>query len=587
VLILRALSKIVHNACKFTDKGYIHITVQDVSRDVVLPAGYDNSIRTSVVSIDIKDSGRGSELLLLDSRHIALMIVTPEFLESEVLRPFTKADSFTPGSGLGLGLAQRMIELLGGKLAIASTPGKGTLVHVEVPMHLYNEDNDSDQDEMAAQNDNADSNASRPDRTAEKIRQDGIYLVGFEGSAGIKRVGKCLLRLLKLNFCRVVPDLQYASLIVAPDHVDESVLIQLAKRARPRVEIATIGDRPRYRTSPLNKSTLGDPTSAVSSLEGEGVDGEMIGGFPVRRFSRPLRPSILAGIMRPPKSETPLVYYSSPVVGGEQTMESWGRVLEGRQMAMAASADDRPRLNRMESVMTNNTTTTTTETSMTNAGTETSGSLAEDLEIAPSPNGSPRLGDLREMGPIPAGMRTIKADFESALPIIEHDRRGSGMYRRKTPMVEKTQEQAWDWGKPGSGSGSGLESVYERHISGGGSYSSDNSEEQSRYTKGGSSGFGSRAPNDSTTSARAASSAAVSISASARSIPSVAYTHSSEDPTAPHKPVSAAAKSKEREEREKERQGDKGKEKALKVKSGLDDGTELKERLRGEYLFLG
>ena len=58
----RALSRIIHNACKFTEKGYIHITIQDVSRHLNVPAGYDNSIKMSTVSIDIKDSGRGSEL---------------------------------------------------------------------------------------------------------------------------------------------------------------------------------------------------------------------------------------------------------------------------------------------------------------------------------------------------------------------------------------------------------------------------------------------------------------------------------------------------------------------------------------------
>ena len=57
----RAIGKIINNACRFTDEGYIHITVQDVSRLVVLPAGFDNSIRLSTVSIDIKDTGRGSE----------------------------------------------------------------------------------------------------------------------------------------------------------------------------------------------------------------------------------------------------------------------------------------------------------------------------------------------------------------------------------------------------------------------------------------------------------------------------------------------------------------------------------------------
>ena len=62
ILWYRALGKIVHNSCKFTEKGYIHILVQDVSQDVVLPAGYDNSITISTVTIDIKDSGRGSEI---------------------------------------------------------------------------------------------------------------------------------------------------------------------------------------------------------------------------------------------------------------------------------------------------------------------------------------------------------------------------------------------------------------------------------------------------------------------------------------------------------------------------------------------
>lgn len=60
----RALSKIIANACKFTDKGYIHITVQDMSRDVVLPGGYDNSIKLSQVVFDVKDTGRGSECSL-------------------------------------------------------------------------------------------------------------------------------------------------------------------------------------------------------------------------------------------------------------------------------------------------------------------------------------------------------------------------------------------------------------------------------------------------------------------------------------------------------------------------------------------
>ena len=62
---LSALGKVIHNACKFTDKGYIHISMQDTSQDVVLPSGYDNSVKLSKVTIDIKDTGCGSESRLV------------------------------------------------------------------------------------------------------------------------------------------------------------------------------------------------------------------------------------------------------------------------------------------------------------------------------------------------------------------------------------------------------------------------------------------------------------------------------------------------------------------------------------------
>ncbi len=58
-----------------------------------------------------------------------------------------------PGSGLGLGLAQRMVDILGGKLAIGSTLGQGALVYIEVPLHLLSWDYDSDQEDMQALSD--------------------------------------------------------------------------------------------------------------------------------------------------------------------------------------------------------------------------------------------------------------------------------------------------------------------------------------------------------------------------------------------------------------------------------------------------
>ena len=436
--------------------------------------------------------------------------MTPDFLEREVLRPFSKADSFKPGSGLGLGLAQRMIELLGGKLAIASTPGKGTLVHVEVPLHLYNQDNDSDQDNMAAMKEGSTISGSADfDAVTEKVRQDGIYLMGFGPAAGgpsearvngaaLKRVGKSLLRQLKLNFCRVVPEVQYASLIVVPEHVPEAKIVAMCARARPNVELVIIGERKkswvRIRSSPKQGKLGGEPsrmppmgrTESGFLVTHEEVEEDEVQGIKARRLYRPLRPSVLGEIMRPPpptpnaEQET----YISAVVGGPveptseatEVDETWSRVREGQEQQNIGPTDNpdagrdsgegpptRPSLRRTRSAVTARTSRTdVTEVSARTVRTSRTDSTTLPDEIRPSPAGSavgssssilhdkddedddavpphsstpssrresastgstgnsPKMSELRELGPIPDSLRTIRAEFEDALPALDH-----------------------------------------------------------------------------------------------------------------------------------------------------------------------
>nr|XP_019013177.1 uncharacterized protein I206_02675 [Kwoniella pini CBS 10737]OCF51958.1 hypothetical protein I206_02675 [Kwoniella pini CBS 10737] len=305
----RALGKVIHNAIKFTKKGHVHITVQDVSRDVVLPGGFDNSIKLSMVSIDIKDTGRG---------------MSSDFLDREVLRPFAKEDAFTPGSGLGLGLAQRMIDLLGGKLAIASTLGKGTLVHVEVPLHLLNEDNDSDQDIIAGSNEK-ESEAGGGE--IDPIRQDGIYLTGWAESRkpSLRRVGKSLTRQLKLHFCRVVSEINYANLIVLPEHSLSSVkLADLCRNARPSVQLIIVGkDQSVGALAPhLGPATAQEHDHATDVSDHINAAIEYLKTIPTIHLNRPLRPSIIKRIMQPANLPPPLrEVYKSEVVGGEDAKE--------------------------------------------------------------------------------------------------------------------------------------------------------------------------------------------------------------------------------------------------------------------------
>ncbi|EIW67759.1 hypothetical protein TREMEDRAFT_33498, partial [Tremella mesenterica DSM 1558] len=296
-LLTRALTKIIHNACKFTDKGHIHITVQDISHDVVLPAGYDNSIQMSVVSIDVKDTGRG---------------MSAEFLENEVLRPFSKADPFMPGSGLGLGLAHRMIEILGGTLAINSTLKKGTLVHVEAPLKLINDDIDSGQEEFSGDEGDVDDA-----RSPSPVRQDGIYLAGFSEAkdSGTRRVGKSLFRQLKLRLCRVVTELNYASVLIVPEgHFTAEQLGNMLICSRPKAQLFLLG-KPTDTPQPL---TLGEsPNEAVTP----GL--EHLQSAVITRLTRPLRPSIINHITRPPPpDQVPQLKetYISPVTGDEESI---------------------------------------------------------------------------------------------------------------------------------------------------------------------------------------------------------------------------------------------------------------------------
>ncbi|KIR70576.1 hypothetical protein I310_05828 [Cryptococcus deuterogattii CA1014] len=309
--LARATEKIIHNAIKFTDKGHVHITVQDVSREVILPAGYDNSVKVSTISIDIKDTGRG---------------MSADFLDREILQPFSKEDPFVSGSGLGLTLSQRIIELIGGKIAIASSPGKGTLVHIEVPLQLLNDDSNSDQDDLG-RNDGA------PDAIEESnaIRTDGIYLIGFATSenSALRRVGKSLARQLKLHKCRVVTEINYASLIVTLEGgVTDTELARLCRSARPDVQVIVLeSDRIKYGStyvsSPLHAHTnplrsRSSPRATLRTPE----DQEYLDSIPIIHLTRPLRPSVVRRIMDPaPEVPREPERYVSDVVGGNEAKE--------------------------------------------------------------------------------------------------------------------------------------------------------------------------------------------------------------------------------------------------------------------------
>jgi len=100
----QVLTNLVGNAIKFTQQG-------EVSLHVAL-AGHDDG--TACVRFSVRDTGPG---------------ITPD-AQTRLFQPFSQADSSTTrrygGTGLGLVISKRLVEMMGGEIGLDSVPGKGS-----------------------------------------------------------------------------------------------------------------------------------------------------------------------------------------------------------------------------------------------------------------------------------------------------------------------------------------------------------------------------------------------------------------------------------------------------------------------------
>lgn len=103
--IRQILSNLVSNAIKFTPTGEVRAEVHCLSRDA---AG------TAQIEIVVRDTGIG----------------IPAERIGAIFNPFEQADASTTrkfgGTGLGLAITMRLAELMGGNIAVESTPGQGS-----------------------------------------------------------------------------------------------------------------------------------------------------------------------------------------------------------------------------------------------------------------------------------------------------------------------------------------------------------------------------------------------------------------------------------------------------------------------------
>ena len=110
----QVLNNLTSNAIKFTEQGEVRISARLKSRQ-------ENSL---VLQIEIKDTGIG----------------IPEKSMNSIFESFTQASSETTrkfgGTGLGLTIVKRIIELQGGKIEVKSKVGQGTSFIFELEMEI-------------------------------------------------------------------------------------------------------------------------------------------------------------------------------------------------------------------------------------------------------------------------------------------------------------------------------------------------------------------------------------------------------------------------------------------------------------------
>lgn len=105
------MSNLVGNAIKFTDKGEVHVRF-----NTYVEKGL------TYLEVYVRDSGIGIK----------------EDQIQNLFQPFVQADSSTTrkygGTGLGLIISKKMVELLGGEINVKSEPGKGSTFFFRIPL---------------------------------------------------------------------------------------------------------------------------------------------------------------------------------------------------------------------------------------------------------------------------------------------------------------------------------------------------------------------------------------------------------------------------------------------------------------------
>ncbi|WP_051002337.1 hybrid sensor histidine kinase/response regulator [Magnetospirillum molischianum] len=114
VRLRQIVTNLAGNAIKFTDSGYVRLSVETS----------DLHARPLALTLSVTDTGIG-----LDDEQ-----------KARLFEPFMQADATISrrygGTGLGLSICRRLVELMGGEIAVETLQGRGSTFRVTVPLDV-------------------------------------------------------------------------------------------------------------------------------------------------------------------------------------------------------------------------------------------------------------------------------------------------------------------------------------------------------------------------------------------------------------------------------------------------------------------
>ncbi len=112
IRLRQVLTNLVENAVKFTKKGHIKLSAQITDRP---------SLKELDLMIQVQDTGMG----------------IPKDKQEMIFEPFEQENTDISrkygGTGLGLGISRRLVELMGGRIRVDSYPGEGSMFEIALP----------------------------------------------------------------------------------------------------------------------------------------------------------------------------------------------------------------------------------------------------------------------------------------------------------------------------------------------------------------------------------------------------------------------------------------------------------------------